>query len=185
MKTPLFIHIPKTAGSSVNNILSDYETFHHRLVTNYSKKYRDSRFVFSFIRNPYDRLLSSYMYIQGGLGNSWDIECGKKLLPDFNDFVKNQLSDVVTNQLCHGVHWFHFYPLVHWLDDDIDFIGRFENLQQDTNIVCDNIGVPRKQLPHINKSSHKHYTEYYDDESREIVTSLYKQDIDRFNYKFI
>ena len=61
---------------------------------------------------------------------------------------------------------------------------KFENLQLDFNDICDQIGISRHELPHINKTNRKHYSSYYDQESQEIISRKYSDDINHFGFTF-
>ena len=127
-------------------------------------------FKWSVVRNPWDRLVSTYK----------NKAC--KGYGPWRNFKNLTFSDFIINK--EEIKDSHIIPQKNRLPDDIDFIGRFENYQEDFDIICDKIGIPRQQLPHKNKSKHKHYTEYYDDETRQIVAERYADDIEYFGYKF-
>ena len=64
-----------------------------------------------------------------------------------------------------------------------DFIGLFENLDDDFAAISRRMGISRS-LPTTNKSAHRHYSEYYSDETREIVAHTYRRDIELLGYTF-
>jgi len=177
----IFIHCPKCGGESIEyaifgkidkNFLGDpYEGSPEKhwgyqdYVAKYSPDTCKEYFVFTFIRNPWDRAISRIMYRNKRLNRPMGISL--ELLREECCINRPLCEDLFFNETCA-----------------VNFIGRFENLQQDFNIVCDKIGILRKQLPHENKTKHKHYTEYYDDETRQIVAEKYARDIEYFGYKF-
>jgi hypothetical protein len=186
----IFLHIPKTAGLSIIKILDKYNPdeiyyYSHPRIRKYNKVKNKNLnyFVFTFVRNPFSRILSAFNYLKNGGVNIQDRRIRNRYKLDeidFKTFVKNNIKN-------DSINTDHFKPQLHYLDYDvkkINFIGKFENLHEDFNTICDKIGIPRQELPHKNKSKHKHYTEYYDDETREIVAEKYAMDIEYFDYRF-
>lgn len=173
----LFIQIPKTATVSVFTVLQQYMNkdvfgkFRHLTYQQASKDYPESKnyFKFSFVRNPWDRLLSSYLYARAIKKRT-----GERSIP---------LDTTLKNYLLKSPNRFSQYSFVDGFDKN-SFIGRFENLQSDFDIVCDKIGIPRIKLERINKTKHTHYTDYYNNETRDIVSQLCAKDIEYFGYKF-
>lgn len=167
----------KSTGTKRTEFLKDNRYYTHisagELKPHFQEKGWDwgKYFSFAFVRNPWSRLVSNYFYRYHRRPNAWKEE-------SFWDFIfsgaKHSLS--ANSQLSYMVDTSG--------NQLVDFIGKYENLQQDFDIVCDKIGIPKQQLPHINKTKHKHYTEYYDNETRDFVAEKYAKDIEYFGYEF-
>ena len=193
----IFIHIPKCGGTSIekffNSKISDYRK-HDTLgmILNQNVE-TENYFKFSIVRNPFDVTVSMYNYLWNS-EYKWPVLWRKKN----KEFARLNFKQWVT-------HRYFKTPTIHSVSVakdggsnpsflsffstkskrfDMDFIGRFENLQEDFNIICNKIGIPQQQLPHENATNHKHYTEYYDDETKSIVSEKYAKDIEYFGYEF-
>ena len=57
-------------------------------------------------------------------------------------------------------------------------------MQTDFDYVCKKLNISKMKLPYRNPPKHKHYTEYYDDETRKIDAKKYAKDIEYFGYEF-
>jgi hypothetical protein len=141
-------------------------------------------FSFTFVRNPWAKFVSLYSMWKNMEDDhsfmEWDSNqvdfCRKYSFKDFLYAVK--IGHIIRA---------HTQPYIgHYFEkpSDISFVGKLEQYQDDFNLICDKIGIPRQKLPHENKSNHKHYTEYYDNETREIVAKKYAKDIEYFGYEF-
>jgi len=188
----IFIDICKTAGTSINKTFSKkYKCIgkHHSITnivgdfsfcTNLTKEQIDKYFKFTFVRNPYDRIVSLWL---------WGVKSTYKEY-NFKQFVLG-----IKNKKFDDHNFVRYIPMVDWLCDKsgkirVDYIGRYENLEDDFAKVCKKVKVNKLPLEKINTAEYrnrkprKKYWEYYDDETRDVVTEIYKKDIDKFDYKF-
>lgn len=204
----VFIHIPKCAGSSMAQELFkkneqigglSQEVDKHEsayTVANYMKYdlYLDF-FKFGFVRNPYDRMVSWYFYYQDLWRNPKDNPCSHDCIQKFLDMPFNSWVKELRTFESGGCRTeiacpFHFianqYQYLIWHDKRIfvDFIGRFESIQDDWAKVCEKINLESIDLPKSNITNHKNYKDYYDSKSIEIISDFYQSDINLFNYRY-
>ena len=183
MKDFLYIKPQKTACSSITRFLLPYtepnnckgffitgykqDIKHHLTYNQYIEYFGPEKLenviLFGTVRNPWDRWVSWWKFSHRNNRNH------PETIPSLKTFLLEKPEN----------HYLDFFEGA----KDLHII-RFENLQQDFNIVCDKIGIPRQKLPHENKTKRKHYTEYYDNETRQIVAERYAKDIEYFDYKF-
>lgn len=194
----VFVHLRRTAGNSIESALGGIVLFDrlfrrtdvwdNQLHRGRSWHKRDRRghrihataaeiralyprdfsryFRFAFVRNPWEQMASLYhrLHPRDPRGTG------------FGDWLKR--FDLERGTV----------PQASLFDDDgsclVDFIGRFEQLQQDFDAACDLAGIPRRQLPRTNHAAGPKLGELYDAASLRIVERLYADDIARFGYAF-
>lgn len=147
---------------------------------------------FAFVRNPWDRLVSCYAEKIRSDGDAENFVGGvsKVLLPygvfragmSFEEFVHAVVAipDDDAEPHFHSQHGF--------LTDRrgtllVDFIGRFETLDEDFEKVRDRLRVS-VELPHLLPSRRLPYREYYDSRLADLVAARYRKDIELFGYSF-
>ncbi len=210
----IFIHITKTAGSSIEVALNAVEESNKGAVDPMTGEFVDvvtgeekhmsalecqafvgdsvwdDYFKFSVVRNPFDRFHSLW----------WNGRyVGKKHEMSFREFTSFALHTSLRSRLQnlrHGRWKVHkrFWPQTRWLESrngkiEMDQVLRFESISADFAILSQKLQLPSEELPKIlvkNRSpkSRRNYSEDYTDAIREIVADHYRSDLEAFNYDF-
>lgn len=218
----MFVHIPKVAGRSVESFFLDLhglawkqkaalllerntdpgrgpERLAHLTAEEYMRcghlsgeEFR-SLFKFAFVRNPWARLVSEYRYRHYDRRRSFRefVTTGLPTRDAYSDFYRHIMPQ---------------YEFLHDADGEllVDYVGRFETLQNDFDTVCSRLGITESTLPHVNSSGVRPgilgrvknwiprrtgspgmpFRSYYDEELVEIVGEIYAKDISTFGYRF-
>jgi hypothetical protein len=190
-KNKLFIHIPKTAGTSVRHFLLQNNlekwnrnpvfTYHDPIFLLEQNNDLSNTFKFTVIRNPYTRAYSHYKHIQKY----------KNFDKSFNDFlniirINGHVTITGTNQLDY-VKFNELYPLISFRQSfylydlsgvlSIDKIYRKERLHDFENDF-------NTTLPHLNKNNYtqEEYLKAYATINKNLVRNLFLEDFVNFNY---
>jgi len=207
----LFIHVPKTGGNSIQNILRNYseddivilsdhqdgiERFEvrnkkyninkHSTITDYKSQLGArlycSMFKFATIRNPWDLMISFYFSPHRKV-TEWRRNEFITLVNKIANLRHFICEKSLTERLFNHINFFAWKSKKP-LDADIDFLMRFEHLESDFKIVCEKLDIPFSPLPKRNASERKHYSVYYDDELIEMVGQKFHEEIQYGLYEF-
>jgi len=195
----IYVHIPKTAGNSVNRALG-IEWQDHKDLRRYAAELSPAAFAsyfkFAIVRNPWERIFSDYNYQRKKSRPQASklfvySEAGEKRR--FGDWVRTALADpfrydppVWGGEVSEGLH--RWSPQVDWISVDgriaVDAVVRIEKLPGDFLQIWRALGLAPRRLPHRNRRLHLHYSWYYDDATRDFVGAYYARDIETFGYRF-
>lgn len=182
--TYIFIHINKTAGTSIGKAIGLPIKDHlsaREVIARIGKEKWNMAYTFTLVRNPWDKVVSHYEYRR----KKNKTEIASRGIT-FSDWVKMTYGKGKDNFYYDKPR--SFQPQVEWLKDDegeitLDYIGKFESINRDFNHIKTAIGVDA-ELPHLNASDHAAYQPYYNDETRDIVAHWFHEDIEVFGYNF-
>ena len=206
----IFIHIPKTGGGSIEKSLGIFgednngslnpnlnilygkknnKLLQHLTISEIkgikNKEYKTYKKI-TFVRNPFDKLLSEYF---------WRIQrYGKNKI---NTYIKNFYKDekIISSMDIHYMEQYKF--LINNNNLDVDSIGKFEDFEIDFKKLFNkkllNYKINKRKVDYFYYLSKKFlpkfikkrlYRKFYDNDSRKLVEEEYKKDLDLFNYNF-
>jgi len=156
----------------------------------------ETYFKFAFARNPYDRLVSSYLYTKDWYNH---YECMDKY-STFKQFVTDIFVEH-KDETCRS----KYGPQYEFVKGS-DYVGRYEKLQQHYDHVCHILNVPQKNLPVENRvypwrwstvhnrytkfhqenplPPRAHYSAYYDTDTKRLIDNIFQQDIELYQYSY-
>jgi chondroitin 4-sulfotransferase 11 len=211
-KKAIFIHIPKTGGKSLTEILFPNGRPPNRLkylegplvIPKYGQRHLshlpyvivkeligidawDSYWKFAFVRNPWDRTVSNYFYLQQKFPKHEHPMLKFTHTSTFPEFIKALEKTLFIRDQFAQWGKDHFIPQYEYIWDGtnlvVDFCGRFENFNTDVDIILSKLKI-KAEIPFKNSSKHLPFQEYYTPELINTVGELYQKDVDLFGYEF-
>lgn len=211
----VFVHIPKTAGNAIwktANTMYPVEIIknsrcnrnYHSTLLDYENNYFDSMhnpFVFTFVRNPWDRVCSWFFFRKGILEKELQKHSNTGVLPAkkvVNDVgkIKKEYS-TMCNSFDRWLYEYHDQPwdytwfkLSHtqsyWLQSNNVKIQKIIKTEEIDNGLKEVPLFSKINLPKTNKSkkSVSSYKDLYTTKSKKFVGKLYQEDTDNFKYVF-
>lgn len=188
-KNFIFIHIPKTGGTSMEAIGWLGEGYNKHYDIDYFRRTYgnlDDVFKFAFVRDPYTRFASGVLG-HAVASNKMDLLLGTMSVDEVRKIDRERFMAFTLTNRGNFDKIVAIKPQYSFITiNDVmvmDFLGRFEHLQEDFDTLCEKLGFERTILPHLVKGRYTDYDWLYTPETREIVKDYYWKDFDLYNWR--
>lgn len=186
-----YVHVPKTGGSSIHKALPNC-IHNERHMTAMELRAAEPElfeeyFMFSTIRNPWERMVSMHFYDRKRNTRPHEVDAN---MMDFNNWITTiYKTNRYVNLEVHGQPFVQMYCC-----DQTQWFMEGDTLLVDAAITTCNLNswwesYWRGRDLHIdlnreNNTNHKHYSNYYNATTRELVTKAFSEDIEMFGFKY-
>lgn len=192
-----FLHIPRTAGGSIVEALSDeqwiilghdVESAHFLHIKDYRKHHaEDNTYFITTVRNPYDRLVSAYHYLMQGGDNKMDERDKQLYLEPYKDFEQFVLKGLSWWKRRKTMQQIHLRPQHFWTNNKqkqalVDRIFNFENLDELFEFISAHSSISKTVIPHVHASNRSQFNDYYSQKMKKIISDCYRRDFVQFAY---
>jgi Sulfotransferase family len=158
-------HLEKEVSGVIH--LKDHPEAFQRWLAGITDEALEEYYIFSVVRNPWDRLVSLSAYLN--IPHS-------QFIAQFDHF--QQFERVRVHSLPQHLYTHCSGQLF------VNRMCRFESVQDDMDLVLKELNLKPAKMPFINRSKHGHYASYYSDSERDKVASLYADEIALYGYTF-
>ena len=182
----IFIHVQRTGGSTITRLFHRFYQYRMKIISQHGNYLSEDAqfihqhpdyFVFGFVRNPWDRMLSWYSFLNQHSPKSIDEERKR-----FEHFLKEVIIQSKNDPSFH-LNQLDYFPDSEQVENPIQLFF-YENFEEEVQRMFAQFGLNLDKVERVNGTQTKNYRDYYTEKSKRMIQESCEKDIAYFKYQF-